>query len=139
MAKIQQANIYINLCRLRHNLKKMQFMMTKANQQIYGRPAIEYCNNVITDFVLAYEFQEERTYYYKKLIADFAVLRIELEGINHEQILRGKKNEDSGDCEMPKTTDKMYLRIFEIAGQIDEGITKWRSTALRDNHVTDKS
>lgn len=138
MAKIQMSSIYVQLCRLRHHLKKMQFMMTKADRLVYGKPAIECCNEVLRDFVLAYEFQDERTYYYKKLVADFAVLRIELEDINHEGILRSMRKEELTSAQqMPKSTDKMYLRIFEIVGMIDEGIAKWRSTALRGKNVVD--
>ena len=88
MARIHNASIYIRLCRLRHRLKKMQYFLMKKDRIVYGTPALEYCNECLRDFALAYEFQDERAYYYRKLIADFAVLKVELEGINHEGVLR---------------------------------------------------
>lgn len=53
MARLEQASIYVRLCRLRHKLKKMQFCMAKKDRIAYGTPAIEYCNECLRDFVLA--------------------------------------------------------------------------------------
>lgn len=140
MAKIDKASIYVRLCRLRHRLKKMQFFMAKKDRIVYGTPSLEYCNECLRDFVLAYEFQDERAFYYRKLIADFAVLKIELEGINHEGILRCPKNKECSETivDLPPDTDRMYLAMFQIVGEIDEDISKWRQSALRSKNTPDK-
>ena len=139
MARIHNASIYIRLCRLRHRLKKMQYFLMKKDRIVYGTPALEYCNECLRDFALAYEFQDERAYYYRKLIADFAVLKVELEGINHEGILRCPKAKEltETNAELPSATDKMYLGIFQIVGEIDEDISKWRQSALRSKSTPD--
>lgn len=117
----------------------MQYFLMKKDRIVYGTPALEYCNECLRDFVLAYEFQDERAYYYRKLIADFSVLKVELEGINHEGLLRCPKAKEltETNAEFPSATDKMYLGIFQIVGEIDEDISKWRQSALRSKSTPD--
>lgn len=137
MARLEQASIYVRLCRLRHKLKKMQFCMAKKDRIVYGTPALEYCNECLRDFVLAYEFADERPRYYRKLAADFAVLRIEIEGINHEGVLRSPKSKEQQETSvlLPTGTDRMYLDLFQVIGEIDEDISKWRQSALRSKNA----
>lgn len=105
-------------------------MMSKADRIIYGTPVIQECNEVLRDFVLAYEYRDERESYMRKLVADFAVLKVDIEGINHEHVLREPKSKDHAATavDLPATTDAMYLRTYEIIGLIDQDITKWRNS-----------
>ena len=91
----------------------MQYFLMKKDRIVYGTPALEYCNECLRDFALAYEFQDERAYYYRKLIADFAVLKVELEGINHEGVLRCPKAKEltETNAELPSATVKMQ-RVY---------------------------
>ena len=130
MAKITQQSIYIKLCRLRHLIKKMQYMMSKADRVIYGTELNVEINDCIKDFVLAYEYREQRDHFIQQMIADFAVLKVALEGINHEGLLRepNVKTHQASPSELPASTDKMYLRVFEAIGSVDTDITKWRNS-----------
>ena len=87
----------------------MQYFLMKKDRLVYGTPAMEYCNDCLRDFVLAYEFQDERAYYYRKLLADFAVLKVELEGINHEGVLRCPKAK-----ELTETNAELRRRYAEL-------------------------
>ena len=123
--KVEKAGIYVDAYELRKVLKSAQFLMTKAERIVYGTPVLSECAQFMSDFVMAYEFEEERTYYFKKMSASFEVMKSDLRIIAECHVLKGTSSDHA---EMK--ADTMIVRIFELVGRIDDGISKWKRSAL---------
>jgi|BioPla2DNA2_1021312.scaffolds.fasta_scaffold26188_2 hypothetical protein len=118
-----KAGIYVDLYNMRKLLKRAQFAMSKADRIIYGTPVLVKNGEVLADFVLAYDFADERDKYIRKMCADFEVLKLDLRIIAEDNVL---KCPDPENARMKPETLK--IEIFELVARIDEGITKWRKS-----------
>lgn len=128
--KVDKAGIYVDLYELRKLLKRAQYVMTKTDRIIYGTPVLKENIDTLADFVRAYDFEEERDYYIRKMCADFEALKIDLRIIVEDNVL---KCPDPLNAHMkPESFKKL---IFEYVARIDEGITKWRNS-LKGKTVT---
>lgn len=113
----------MDLYNMRKLLKRAQFAMSKADRIIYGTPVLVKNGEVLADFVLAYDFADERDKYIRKMCADFEVLKLDLRIIAEDNVL---KCPDPENARMKPETLK--IEIFELIARIDEGITKWRKS-----------
>ena len=123
MSKVDKAGIYVDLNEMRKLLKRAQYVMTKADRIIYGTPVLEKNGEVLADFVLAYDFPDERDKNIRKMCADFEVLKLDLRIIAEDNVL---KCPDPQNAQMRPDTFKIL--IFDLLGRVDEGITKWRNS-----------
>ena len=121
--KIDKTGIYIDAYNLRKLLKRAQFTMTKADRVVYGTPLLQACAAFLADFVMAYDFPDERSHYIRKMCADFEVLKIDLRIIVEDNVI---KQTDKENAQM--SPDAYKVRIFELVGRMDDGITKWRNS-----------
>lgn len=71
--------------------------MTKSDRIIYGTPALERCGQILADFILAYDFEDERAYYIKKFLAEFYILKLDIETLNEFGIIKTTKDTDGED------------------------------------------
>jgi hypothetical protein len=83
-----KAGIYVDLYNMRKLLKRAQFAMSKADRIIYGTPVLVKNGEVLADFVLAYDFADERDKYIRKMCADFEVLKLDLRIIAEDNVLK---------------------------------------------------
>lgn len=121
--KTDKAGIYVDLYNLRKLLKRAQYVMTKADRIIYGTPALKECADTLADFVMAYDFAEERIRYIHKMCADFEVLKTDLRIIAEDNILKCPDPQNAG-----MRPEAFKLLIFDLVARIDEGMTKWRNS-----------
>ena len=88
------------------------------------------------EFIIAYDFQDERPQHYLKLVAAFHKLTCLIDEINDEDLVRkGKSNDETGiatgtQAALPRA-DKLMLLIYNEIGKIDSDISKWRQVAMR--------
>lgn len=121
--KTDKAGIYVDLYKLRKLLKRAQYTMTKADRIIYGTPVLEKNGDVLADFVMAYDFEEERAKYIRKMCADFEILKLDLRIIAEDNVIKCPDPENA-----QAKPDTIKMGIFELVARIDEGITKWRNS-----------
>lgn len=136
--KYQLASIYKGLVRLCGILTKYYFYMSQADRIVYYNPMMLQVSECLKDYCIAFDFQDERPSWYKKLVGDFHTLTCFVDRIKNERVLRNptKNVEDGTSVELPKTTEKLLLRTYEEIGKIDEDISKWRPTALGSKNVS---
>lgn len=97
-----KAGIYVDLYNMRKLLKRAQFAMSKADRIIYGTPVLVKNGEVLADFVLAYDFADERDKYIRKMCADFEVLKLDLRIIAEDNVLK---------CPDPENARKYNLKF----------------------------
>ena len=124
--KVDKAGIYVDAYQLRKLLKRAQYVMTKTDRVIYGTPVLKEVGDVLADFVIAYDFPEERQKYLHKLYADFEVLKLDLRIIAEDNVLKCPDPLNAG-----MKPEGFKIQIFELVARIDEGITKWKSSLDR--------
>lgn len=129
--KYQMASIYKGLKRLAKRVHKLQFEMTKENKRIYGDRISDRVLDCIEDFVIAYDFQDERPHYYMKLTADIHIVMSLMDEIIDEHILIPKAHVTGSDGRaVPNKQDKLVIQIYEEIGKIDTDMGKWRVSAI---------
>ena len=135
--KYKKATIYFALIRLHHKIRTACFCMTKVDRREYGEPLKKAVADCIKDFVVAYDFEAERPRYYMKLVADLHYLTVIVDEIDAYKVLRVPAKDVMDIVSGTRTEgwtnkpEKVILQIYEEIGKIDEGISKWRSTAMR--------
>ncbi len=112
-----------NLLRL---LLRAEMMMTAVDRRRYCNRAIDACEDVIRDFQMAYDFQDERGYWLRKLWADMAVLMELCRTIAETNAIHIPAKFDR------LSPDAMKLEIFRTLGSLDEGVSKWRKSIARN-------
>lgn len=121
--------------RLRTELYRAQFAMTKANRIIYGTPLMEYSGKALAAFVLAFKTRssiEDKLHYIDECIGAFAVLRTDLENCMENNIIQYPKREG----ETPEdrvSTDKVEL--FNLVAKIDSDMCKWSESLTKGKTV----
>lgn len=119
--KTDKSGIYIDLYTLIKHLKEIQYFIGKAERIIYGTPCITSVEKAMADFVMAYNFPDERDFYIRKLCADVEVMKAETRILVECASINCKVGEDG-----VKTP---VVMIYEYIGRIDEGVTKYRASA----------
>lgn len=143
--KVDKASVFVDCKKLRRVLQKAQLCMTKADRIIYGTPALQRVGEILGCFILAYDFPEERSYYIRKFLAIFYVLKIDIETMNECGIIKETKDThrkksleltDSGNIvesysgEKPRTLQR---EMTELVARIDEGMERWRKFNSKQN------
>ena len=88
LPKYKLAGIYQGLVRLRHETRKMTFCMSKTDRRMYGDEAMRLMRECIENFVIAYDFAEERPMHYVKLCGVFHVFQTLIDEIDMYHVLR---------------------------------------------------
>lgn len=133
--KYKLASIYQGLRRLAKLVHKLTFYLSKTDRRIYGDRAIEACMDCLGEFILAYDFQDERPQHYMKLIAVFHKLQCMIDEINEENLVRkqfaykDERDPKKGTFAQVPRADKLMLMIYNEIGKIDSDISKWRQVA----------
>lgn len=106
-------------------LLRAELMMNAVDRRRYAARAIDQILDVIRDFTLAHDFEEERAYWLRRMCADIAVF------IRTIRII-GRCN---AICIRPKyetmSPDAMKLEILGRVASLDEGATRWRKSLIR--------
>lgn len=139
--KYQLATIYKGLIRLTRMTRKLYFYMTQADRIVYYDEVKKLLHECKRDFCIAFDFQDERPHWYMLLVGDFHTLTSLIDEIRDENVLKNPltkvKDKDKDTLtKIPKTKEKLLLRIYEEIGKIDEDICKWRATAINSKNAS---
>ena len=118
-------SIRIDAGKILELLLRAELMMNAVNRRRYADRAIAAILDVIRDFQIAYDFEDERLIWLKKMWGDIAVFL---------QLMRliGKTN---AICIKPTyetmTPDQMKLELYNAVAKLDEGATRWKRSILK--------
>lgn len=121
--KSDKAGIFIDLKLLKRKLRLAQFCMTKADRLIYGTPALSECKAVISHFVMAYDFADEKDYYIRQFTAEFTNLRLDIEEMFEENVIKATNPEAIGGRHI--NPESLKKEMADLLGRIDEGMGKF--------------
>lgn len=131
--KYKLATIYKELNPLIEKTKKLQFFMTRKDAQIYQFNAEKLILQALMDFIIAFDFQDERPHYYMKLEGELHAFSCIIDMIDGQNLIRTTNRMiDITNIQIPKNGEKLMMDIYEHIGKIDEDMTKWRAVAMRD-------
>lgn len=124
----EQPQIIIDAVELYDLLVRAEMMMTKADRIRYGNRAVVQIQDVIKEFMLAYDFEEDRWIHLKRLCANMAVLLWTIRLIGGRNVINAKEKNSS------VTPDRMKMMIVESLAKLDEGVTRWRKSITKNRN-----
>lgn len=134
--QVDKAGIFIDCKKLKKVLRISQFLMTKADRQLYGNPIMAEIKAVIAAFVMAYDFPDDRDHYVRLMVAEFTNLRIDIEEMFEENILKSTDPEKIGGRAI--SVPGIKNEIEDYLARIDEGMAKYSKSAdntYRKDHL----
>ncbi len=127
--EIEQPQIILDAHALYSLLIRAEMMMNKVDRVRYANRAIEQILDVIREFMLAYDFEDDREIHLKRMSANIAVFLMTMRIIAERNIICIKTNFDS------MTPDQMKHEIMERIAKLDEGATRWRKSFMKKQRV----
>ena len=124
----EQPQIIIDAVELYDLLVRAEMMMTKADRMRYGNRAVTQIQDVIKEFMLSYDFEEDRWIHLKRLCANMAVFMWTIRLIGGRNIISVKAKDSS------VTPDRMKVMIMESLAKLDEGVTRWRKSITKNRN-----
>ena len=125
-----QPSIRISAGKLLGLYLRAEVMMTAVDRRRYCDRAIKAIMDIIADFQLAYDFEDERRKYLRKMWADIAVYLELARIIGERNCIRNACLHES------MTPDQMKLEIFNETARLDEGASRWKNTVTRNKGKT---
>ena len=114
----EQPQIIIDAVELYDLLVRAEMMMTKVDRIRYWNRAVTQIQDVIKEFMLAYDFEEDRRIHLKRLCANMAVFMWTVRLIGGRNIINVR------DARSGETPDKIKVRIMESPARLDEGVAR---------------
>lgn len=103
-------------------------MMTKVDKIRYNNRAIDQILDVIKEFTLAYDFEEDREIHLKRMCANVAVFLLTMRKIGERNVIRVKNPLDTS------SPDSIKLQLIEHIGKLDEGVTRWKNSIIKSRN-----
>ncbi|MCI2061066.1 MAG: hypothetical protein LKJ87_09475 [Bacteroidales bacterium] len=103
-------------------------MMTKVDKIRYNNRAIGQILDVIKEFTLAYDFEEDREIHLKRMCANVAVFLLTMRKIGERNVIRVKNPLDTS------SPDSIKLQLIEHIGKLDEGATRWKNSIINSRN-----
>ena len=123
-------SIIIDADKLLELLLRADPMMSKTDRRRYNDRAIEQIQQVIAEFYLAYDFEDDRLYHLKRMWSAVAVFI-------HTMRVIGSVN---AICIQPKfetmTPRQMRVEIVNRLASLDEGAEKWRKSVIKAQKIS---
>ncbi len=123
-----QPQIIIDAEKLYDLLLRAEMMMTKVDRIRYGNRAIEQILDVIKEFSLAYDFEEDREIHLKRMCANVAVFLRTMRIIGERNIICIKSVSDT------TKPDTIKIEILEHLARLDEGVTRWKNSIIKSRN-----
>lgn len=127
--EVEQPQIIIDADAIYDLLLRAELMMTKVDRVRYANRAIEQILDVIREFMLAYDFEDDRKIHLERMSANIAVFLRTMRIIAKRNIICIPTKFDS------MTPDQIKHELMEHMTKLDEGATKWRKSYLGKQRV----
>ncbi len=118
--EIEQPQIIIDAEALYDLLIRAELMMTKVDRVRYANRAIEQILDVIREFMLAYDYDDDRKIHLERMSANIAVFIHTMRIIARRNIICIPTQHD------PMTPDQIKHEMMEHIAKLDEGATRWQ-------------
>ena len=122
--EVEQPQIILDAEAIYDLLLRAELMMTKVDRMRYANRAIEQILDVIREFMLAYDFEDDRKLHLERMSADIAVFLHTMRIIAKRNIICIPTKFDS------LTPDQVKYELMEHTAKLDEGATRWRKSYL---------
>ena len=103
-------------------LLQAETMMTKVDRIRYGNRAVEQILDVIKEFTLAYDFEDDREIHLKRMCANVAVFIRTMRIIGERNVICVKNPLEA------MKPDTVKIQIIEHLAKLDEGVTRWKKS-----------
>lgn len=103
-------------------------MMTKVDKIRYNNRAVDQILDVIKEFVLAYDFEDDREIHLKRMCASVAVFVRAMRFVNARFFFH---------VFGPLATERpgtVKMKIMEHLGKLDEGATRWKNSIINSRY-----
>lgn len=127
--EVEQPQIIIDADTIYDLMLRAELMMTKVDRVRYANRAIEQILDVIREFILAYDFEDDRKVHLERMSANIAVFLRTMRIIARRNIICIPTKFDA------MTPDQIKHELMEHIVKLDEGATKWRKSYLGKQRV----
>ena len=127
--EVEQPQIIIDADAIYDLLLRAELMMTKVDRVRYANRAIEQILDVIREFILAYDFEDDRKVHLERMSANIAAFLRTMRIIARRNIICIPTKFDA------MTPDQIKHELMEHIAKLDEGATKWRKSYLGKQRV----
>lgn len=127
--EVEQPQIIIDADAIYDLMLRAELMMTKVDRVRYANRAIEQILDVIREFILAYDFEDDRKVHLERMSANIAVFLRTMRIIARRNIICIPTKFDA------MTPDQIKHELMEHIAKLDEGATKWRKSYLGKQRV----
>ncbi len=123
-----EPQIILDAERLYALLLRAEMMMTKVDRIRYGNRAVEQILDVIKEFTLAYDFEDDREVHLKRLCANVAVFIRTMRAIGARNAIHIPTTKEEA------KPDTIKIEIVEALAKLDEGVTRWRKSLYKSRN-----
>lgn len=123
----EQPQLLVDAMEIYGLLLRAEMMMTKVDRIRYATRAIEQIQDVIKEFYLAYDFEEDRLVHLRRLCANVGLFLITMRIIAERNCISCVPAARFGEM----TPDGVKRGLMERVARLDEGATKWRRSLTR--------
>ena len=120
--EVEQPQIIIDAEAIYDLLIRAEMMMTKVDRVRYANRAIEQILDVIREFMLAYDFEDDRKVHLERMSANIAVFLHTMRIIARRNIICFPTEFDA------MSPNEIKYLLMEHIAKLDEGATKWRKS-----------
>lgn len=127
--EVEQPQIIIDAEAIYDLLLRAELMMTKVDRMRYANRAIEQILDVIREFMLAYDLEEDRKLHLERMSANIAVFLHTMRIIAKRNIICIPTKFDV------MSPDQVKHELMEHIAKLDESATRWRKSYLGKQRV----
>ena len=120
--EVEQPQIILDAEAIYDLLLRAELMMTKVDRMRYVNRAIEQILDVIREFMLAYDLEEDRKLHLERMSANIAVFLHTMRIIAKRNIICIPTKFDV------MSPDQVKHELMEHISKLDEGATRWRKS-----------
>ena len=117
--EVEQPQIILDADAIYDLLLRAELMMTKVDRMRYANRAIEQILDVIREFMLAYDFEDDRKLHLERMSANIAVFLHTMRIIAKRNIICIPTKFDV------MSPDQVKHELMEHIAKLDEGATRW--------------
>ena len=120
-----EPSIKLDADKLHGLLLRAELMMNKVDRVRYCTRAINLVEDIIAEFSLAYDFEDDRLYHLKRLWGLVSVFLSLMRTIGEVNAIRIQPKYET------MKPDQMKLELLRVVSSLDEGVTKWKSSVMK--------